>query len=528
MSAFLAYAEFQGFWSRFAPETPFGREEQGRLTVHTDPAELSRIWDLTDLALALLEELEADPVRLVRVSHHLKRLPRFPLAPQPRFSEVELFQFKKFLHNYTCLTELLNPAVLQAFGFTCRSQAFAQLLDTGRQSAESFYVADEYSAELKAVREELRENAKAAQDQRQERAQEILARWGLVFGPREFLLAPRTLLGDVLQASALLRVEAYDDTHCVVRPLATATELMLAQERARLLARERGLEEDVLEVLSHAARQELEAFESYLEAVRSFDLAFARARLARTWKLTRPVLGDGPVTIQEGRFIPCEEACQTLGMPYVPLDATFDTAVTALFGSNMGGKTIVLKTLAFLQLCAQTGLFVPARAFATRIFRHFHYVGEGGSKDGSQGLSGFGSEIRQFNAAWADFPEPTLALFDEFARTTQSQEAEALLSAAMAAMRDQPGLLALFSTHFRGVRRLAGVTYLRMRGLDRAGLAAQGPGPDGPLQLIGRHMDFRLAPDEGPQGPSDALTVAGILGLDPGIVRQAETFLNED
>jgi DNA mismatch repair ATPase MutS len=175
----------------------------------------------------------------------------------------------------------------------------------------------------------------------------------------------------------------------------------------------------------------------------------------------------------------------------------------------------------------QTGLFAPAAAFPTRVFRHFHYVGEGAAQD-ARGLSGFGREIAQFNAAWADFQQPTLALFDEFARTTQSQEAEALLSAAQEAMIALPAVLALFSTHFRGVRRFQGARYLRMGGLDRAGLErAEDAAIEARIRLINRHMDYRLMADDGSRA-SDALTVAALLGLDPGISRKAETYLNLD
>ena len=530
MNAFLAYAEFPAFWDRFAPETPFGREEKNRLRLHTEPAELEAVWDLTDQALALLDELAADPVRLSRVSHHLKRLPRFPLEPQGLYSEVELFQFKKFLHNYQGLKDLIGPAARAAFGFPFRSEAFAQLLDAGRQSAESFYVADAYSEDLKAVRAELRNTDAAVAAERRQRQEDIQKHWGLAFGFRDFLIVPRTQLGDLAQAAALLLVEPFDDHGYVVRPLHTAAELLLAERREALLAQERNLEEDVLRTLSEAARAERHAFKDYAEAVRRFDLAFARARLAREHGLTRPLLTQGPIQIQQGRFLPCAEACQAMGTRYLPLDATFDTPVTAIFGSNMGGKTVVLKTLAFLQLCVQTGLFAPAGQFTTRLFAHFHYVGEGAAKDGSRGLSGFGCEVRQFNAAWADCHRPTLALFDEFARTTQSQEAESLLSAVMEAMIGQPAVLALFSTHFRGIRRFQGARYLRMRGLDRAGVGSLSAGtpPEARIQLINRHMDYRLVPDDGTRVVSDALTVAALLGLDPGIATKALAYFQHE
>ena len=40
MQDVFAYAEFEAFWARFRPETPFGRHAQARREVCTDAAEL--------------------------------------------------------------------------------------------------------------------------------------------------------------------------------------------------------------------------------------------------------------------------------------------------------------------------------------------------------------------------------------------------------------------------------------------------------------------------------------------------------
>ncbi len=530
MRDFLAYAEFEGFWDRFQPETPFGKEEKGKLTVHSDPRELAEIWDRTDTLLALLKELECDEVRLNRLSHHLKRLPRFPEETHPIYDEVEIFQFKKFLHNYKGIQELLDSRVRAAFGFTYVSAPFERMLDIGRQSAESFFVADEYSEELALVRAEIRKTDAAIRVAREVRAAEIKTRWELEFGFRDFVLINRELLGDVREASELLLVEPYDETKYAVRAVRSAEELVLSERRLVFLSRERSCEESVLEALSRAARQELPRFLEYLEIVKQFDLALARARLAREYGLKRPILTEGSIRIEGGRFVPCEEMCRNLGTPYMPLDVVLDASVTVVFGSNMGGKTVVLKSFAFLQLCAQTGLFVPASRFETRLFCHFHYLGEGRTKDDTQGLSGFGFEIRQLTQAWQVFQEPTLVLFDEFARTTNSHEAEAIISAVIEAMAGNHTLIALFSTHFRGVRRLAGARYLRMKGLDRASLDfhdAEGVSLDERIRLINRHMEHRLVTDDGTQTVSDAIAVATLLGMDPEISRRAEYYFQE-
>ena len=450
---------------------------------------------------------------------------------------MEIFQFKKFLHNYRALLLLLTPQARQAFGFEWTSDGLSQLLSVGRQSAESFYIADAYSADLKAVRAEIRHIDGRLADAHAARMAEILTRWGLAFEGRDFLLVPWDGMADEMAASTLLHVEPYDDLTCVVRPLQSASELVAAERRAALQAREQTCEDEVLERLSHAIRNELPRLAAYREAVQAFDVAHARARLARELRLCRPSLdGAGGIEVTGGRLVACEEMCQARGTRYEPLDACLDRSAHVLFGSNMGGKTVVLKTVAFLQLCAQHGLYVPAAHFRTTVFHHFHYVGErppeGRVAGDAQGLSGFGFEIEQLKRAWLDFDGPTLALFDEFARTTNSTEAEALLSAVVEAAACSRRLLAIFSTHFRGVRRLPGTRYWRMRGLNRAGLDLTHAAPAelaDRIRKIDGHMVYRLLPDsdEGSAPIADALAVASMLGVEPALMARASLFFSE-
>jgi len=529
MRDFLAYAQFETFWDRFLPETPFGRAEKESMGVVTDPDRLARIWDETDASLTLLQALEVDPVRLSQIQHHLKRMPRFCEDIKGLYDEVEIFQFKKFLHNYKSLGTLLGSDVCREFGLGYVSEILEQLLDKGRQSAESFYVSDAYSEALAGIRLEIRETDTAIKTLQEHRSAQIQQRWGFDFGTRAFLLVPRTSIGPLEDASDLLLVEPFDESKYAIRLRSSGEEFLLLERRAALLGRERGAEDAVLEMLSHAIRSELARFAEYREALTRFDLAFARAQLAREHRLVRPSIGADAIEIRGGRFLPCEETCRALGTDYVALDVVFDAPATVIFGSNMGGKTVVLKTFAFLQLCAQMGLFVPAEGFVTRAFHHFHYLGEGHQTEVAQGLSGFGFEIRQFVEASADFSAPTLVLFDEFARTTNSMEAEAILSAVLESVASQPGVVALFSTHFRGVRRLPRVCYLRMKGLNREGLdldLASGAALDARIRLIDQRMEYHLVPDEGGAGPSDAIAVAGLLGLDSAITRRAAEFFN--
>jgi hypothetical protein len=523
-----AWAGLDALVARFRPETPFGRaaKARGRVLAHREA--LERCWDRTDDALALLAELDGDRVRHDRIRHHLGRLPRFPAEARGAFDEVELFQLKKFLFNHASLLALLPGDLAARFGLAPLPPALLALLGRGRQGDETFHLADAYDPELGEVRRALRENDDAARRLREALEAAVRARYGFAFEGRPFLLVPRGTVGDPAAAGDLLDLEPWDAAQLCARPRPGAEALRLAEERSALLARERGLEARVLEALAAPLREALPLLLAQADAVEELDLALAGARLAREEGLTRPVLGDGPVRVEGGRHLPTEELCAALGAPYAPLDATFEPGPTVLFGSNMGGKTVVLKTVAFLQLAAQSGLFVPARRFETRLFERFHHVGEGRARGEERGLSGFGFEIRQLAEAHADFGGETLALFDEFARTTSSGEAEALLSAILEELAARPRAVVLFSTHFRGVKRLPGVRYLRMGGLDRARLDLDaGAGEDlaARIRRIDTLMRYSLEPDVPGERRSDAIAVARLLGLSPALARRAEEFL---
>ncbi len=530
------YAGADTIWQRFQPDTPFGRDAKARMVPITEKGALEERYDRTDAAIALLETHDGDRVTLDRIHHHLRRLPRFPEAPQEAFDEVEVFQLKKFLFNHRSLLSLLPETLGQRFGLREIPGGLVELLGTGRQGDESFYVADAYDPELAEVRRALRETDAASRRLRDAHEQMLLQRWGFAFEGRAFLLVPRALLGDTSAAGALLDVEPWDTDRLCVRPRSGAESLRLAEETSALLSRERSLEARVLRALSVPLGEALPFFIEQARAVEDFDLALAGARLAREAGLTRPVLHGGEIVIERGRHLPTEALCESLDTSYTPLDAAFDGGPTVIFGSNMGGKTVVLKTLAFLQLAAQAGLFVPAERFRTRVFRRFHYVGEGREREEGRGLSGFGFEIRQFNEAHADFGGETLALFDEFARTTSSGEAEGLISAILEDLAGRPRVVALFSTHFRGVRRLPGVRYLRMGGLDQTrlgrktlDLAAPG-GADlaDRIRRIDLQMRFCLEPDAPGERRSDAIAVAALLGLSPALARRAEDFIKHE
>ena len=525
MDSFLYYAQFADFWQRFNPLTPWGRDLKEARRPLTEAAPLEELWDQTELAAQILEQLS--PAALSQLSYHLKRLPRLP-RPQPLFDESQIFAFKKFIYNYRLALKALSPQARQAFRLEFNLEPLEEALSRGRQYSEAFLVTDAYSLPLAQVRAQLRqleeELGRLVSQQRAELAQ----KYSLEFGGREFLLVPSEALPLSAGEDPALSVEAYDEFQRLVRLRSTPAQIELQLKRPLLQKEERQLEQEVLASLSAQLNSAWETLELYTQRLATFDLSLASAILAKEEDLVRPTLGEGPISIVEGRFLPCLEYCRQEGRPYQPLTIELKDSCNVLFGSNMGGKTIALKTLAFLQLAAQYGLFVPARSFQTRLFHHFHYVGEDPRQLARQGLSGFGFEMRQFLEAWRHFAAPSLCLFDEFARTTNSTEAEALLSAILAELATRPQVVALFSTHFRQVARLEGVSYWRMGGLQQKLLAQRYAEQDSPppdWRQLDRFLDYTIWPAPPEQGSSDALEIAQLLGVEPQLIARARQYL---
>ncbi|MGB4573253.1 MAG: hypothetical protein WBH97_10610 [Rectinemataceae bacterium] len=548
------FCRAEEFWALQKPATPYASDFLARREAFRDKGDIIAAYDDTDAygRFALTHSKESS--RLDRIAWHLSRMPRLPSVfggdspgddavreeDSVPYDAVELFLFKKFLSNYRALLTLVDDEALKSrFGMEFHSEGLSAALDSGGSDPETFQVSERHDPGLAPLRARLRDLAEETAREKERIAEKLAAEWGLDFRGRDFLTLPSDEALKMAAAcgqgdGAKVSVEPYDEHSFVVRPLPDARLLEAEREREVLREKEAELENRVLVGLSRFVRSERPNFARYLRAVLRFDLARTRYALAAELGLARPGLDSGGYSLSKGRFYPCEKDCVAIGAAYSPLDFTLSDPVAVLFGSNMGGKTVVLQTALFFQTIAQCGLFVPASSFATRVYRHIEYVGEGGGEKG-RGLSGFGFEIRSLDEAWKLAADgPCMTAFDEFARSTGSEEAEALLSAVIEAFASAPGARSLFATHFMGVARLPCARYFRMAGLDleKAHRVLNAPeesdsGPDDRIRLINRMMRYSVE-EERPGGVgrkrSDAMEIASLLGLDGRIVAKAAEF----
>jgi len=526
-----AFAELDAFLADYRPLSPYGLAAKDRAVFFTEPAALEREYGLIERCLDLLA---SDPTAVGRWETRLKRLPALDFDLEGPLGLSELFLLKKFLLHVRGIFADLPEDLRAAAGADWRSEELYHLLSRGGSTREgeeeAFHLSESHLPELGEVRAGLEKLEGELRTLREGQLSGLRQRLGLDFSGRDFLLVPAEGAGSLCGEPDLL-IEPFDGARVSVKPGLGVRGLELAAARERLIARERALEAQVLAGLGAAAGREAGRMRGYQEAAERVDGWLAKARLAAAHRLARPRLcEDGAaIEIRGGRHIPLEARNRALGLDYTPLTCTFAARVGVLHGSNMGGKTAALKTVALLQVLAQSGFFVPAESFRTPLFEQIDYVGED-VREPVAGLSSFGLELHAVLGLLRQPGARRLVLLDEFAKTTNSREGAALLSALLAAFWRRPACRALAATHLAGLTLPAGAAAYRMRGFD-AGAFREFLGAEAELPLaerlarIHRFMRYELVADDGAPRAGDALKVARVLGLEAEVVDEAERLL---
>jgi len=281
-----------------------------------------------------------------------------------------------------------------------------------------------------------------------------------------------------------------------------ASVVPLNNELAQLRLEE---EAEVLKVLAElagllAADADLERS---LRAIARLDVARAAALLAEDWRLTPAK--DGPA----GSYHLVSARHPLLEDP-VANDLHLDerTRILLVTGPNMGGKTVLLKTLGLAVLMHQAGLFVAAEAaelgWAKRV-----EVDIGDEQSLAANLSTFAAHLKSLQRILDRAGPETLVLIDELGSGTDPEEGAALAQAVILQLLEK-GARGIITTHLTPLKALAG----QVAGVENASVG---------FDVADLRPTYRL--QLGIPGRSYALAVARRLGLDEEVLRLAEEAL---
>ncbi|MFA5536295.1 MAG: endonuclease MutS2 [Bacillota bacterium] len=266
--------------------------------------------------------------------------------------------------------------------------------------------------------------------------------------------------------------------------------------------------EAILAAISKQIFAVKEELQITVDCLGQLDFIFAKSRLSYAMKGSSPRFNsDGYIKIRQGRHpLIIGEA--------VPLDLelgkNFDVLI--ITGPNTGGKTVALKTTGLLCLMAQCGLHIPAEPETElAVFKQI-FADIGDEQSIEQSLSTFSSHMRNLVSIVDNADSKSLVLVDELGAGTDPVEGSALAMAILNKLH-QLGAKIVATTHYSELKAFAYNT----KGMENASVEFD------PVSL---KPTYRLL--IGTPGRSNALEIAGRLGLNKQVVDMAKGYISKD
>ena len=296
------------------------------------------------------------------------------------------------------------------------------------------------------------------------------------------------------------------DSYCQQLKNLRATMRKQPERQEELLIEAAQIEEGVRMELSAKLAPYATAIEQAQIAMAQIDVLIAKALQIKNMGLCLPEIGTEGKNCYQDMFHPqVKDALAVKGRKFQLITIATGMDTTLITGANMGGKTVVLKTLTLCQLLFQFGFGIPAtKAVISPKDEIYFCIGDDQSIE--KGLSSFAAEMKNIDAVIKASREDRkiLALIDEPARTTNPTEGAALVQALLKVLSgNNVGLV--MTTHYD--IEPGSAHCLRVKGFEN-GL-----------------MNYTLVEVHDGEVPHEALNIAQSLGIDSEWIDEARHLL---
>ena len=263
------------------------------------------------------------------------------------------------------------------------------------------------------------------------------------------------------------------------------------------------IEDEIRAELSEKLRPYSESMVSALKSLADVDINIAKSLQMKEMGLCFPTLSSNNISSYKGMFHPeVKSILKNEKREYQNVDIDLSMKPLIIMGANMGGKTIVLKTLAMCQYLLQFGFGIPAESADMMIYDEVFCLTTD-EQSINKGLSSFAAEMKNIDAVIKASKQnkKILALIDEPARTTNPTEGTALVSSLVRLLQDKEMSLVI-------------VTHYNIKTYNNKCLRVKG--------LVDGKMNYELVETHEGEVPHEALNIAETLGIEPQWIEMAK------
>jgi DNA mismatch repair protein MutS2 len=269
----------------------------------------------------------------------------------------------------------------------------------------------------------------------------------------------------------------------------------------------------LLQELTSIIRDNIESYENAIVDIGNIDKLYAIASFSERYDFSIPVFSkSGNICIRGGYhpLLMLKKGMENV----VPFDIKIDENSKTLLisGSNMGGKTVFLKSVGIIMIMAFSGMHIPALKDSKipEIDTIFADIGDEQSIE--RDLSTFSSHIKNIVQALNNATHKSLVLLDEIGVGTDPEEGMGIAMATLEKLTAR-GVITMATTHYGKLKHF---------------VAEHTP------RMINASMDFDSDTGKptynlrfGIPGSSHGFTIAGEMGFPLDLLQRAESFVDE-
>ncbi len=275
-------------------------------------------------------------------------------------------------------------------------------------------------------------------------------------------------------------------------------------ELIEYIKKEKVEENKILRRLSSYINKHWKQIKETLRAFGKVDLCVAKARYAHDKNLTRPKINDrGYWNLKKARH-------PLLSNNVVPINMHLgkDFIQLIITGPNTGGKTVSLKTIGLLTLMSCAGLYIPADEDSEISVVDTIFLDIGDEQSIHQNLSTFSGHINRIKKILKTTTEKSLVLIDELGAGTDPLDGAALGVSILEQLLSTQSRV-IVTTHFEQIKNFSFFN----ENVETASVAFD-------VETLTPKYELLM----GIAGKSDALLIAGKLGLDEKIIERAKNY----
>ncbi len=283
----------------------------------------------------------------------------------------------------------------------------------------------------------------------------------------------------------------------------------LKLERDKIIVEELRRSELVLKLIVSSLSECIDSMINNIEIIENIDIKIAISKLYENYNFTATKFSD-KISIRGG-YLPLVSDNVN---HYTSLDIDVSSGSTLITGANMGGKSTILKNIAFQVLLTMHGFLPLATSFSMPFINNVMYLSS--FEDTTHGLSRFGNEITMLSNYLDLMNGKTLFLVDEFASSTNPAEGY-LFVKTLIRYCNKLSDFSVFTTHYDNLSQEC--TTYAVTGLKESDLNSN-------LDL-GELMDYSIQKYEKSVVPKQALLVAKHMKINSSLLELLEEIYRE-